>query len=459
MAGKKESIDVSKLIDDRKITTTQVVTIALCGLVTWLDGIDTQSIGIAAPLIAKSIGLAPGQFGSVFSSALFGALVGAIGFGPVADRYGRKFLLALSTALFGLFTLLTAYAWNLETLLVVRFLAGVGLGGATPCFISMTSEYAPKRHRAALVALMWSCFALGGMSGGFLNGWIISNFGWREIFHVGGFVPLVVSALVVAFMPESLRFLIGRGADPSKVRAILARMYGSADEFKDATFSGPAPEPKGARVMQLFTEKRGPMTLLLWTPFFLGFGTLAISSLWTPTLLNMAGVTPATAANLIGIYGIGAFLGNASAGKLLDRFGIAFAPVPAFILGAGAFYAFGQSSGSIALSGIWLFLTGALLGMGISSSIVIVSQVYPTSIRSTGAGWAMGMARLGQVILPWVMGTLLLRKVEASVILTYVAFAPVVAAIALLFLSRVLKGSDVGPTARSQTVREGTAHA
>jgi len=454
-----ENIDVSRVIDERGITKTQVITILLCGLVTWLDGIDTQSIGIAAPLIAKSIGLAPGQFGSVFSSALLGALVGAIGFGPVADRYGRKLLLALSTGLFGLFTLLTAYAWNLESLLIVRFLAGIGLGGATPCFISMTSEYAPKRQRAALVALMWSCFALGGMSGGFLNGWIISHFGWREIFHVGGFVPLFVAVLIVLYMPESLRFLIARGEDQSKARAILTRMYGSSEEFRDVIFSRPPPEPKNARVTLLFVNERWPITLLLSAPFFLGFGTLAISSLWTPTLLTMAGIAPATAANLIGVYGIGAFLGNASAGKLLDRFGIAFAPVPALILGAGAFYAFGQSSGSVPMSGIRLFFTGALLGIGISSGIVIVAQVYPISIRSTGAGWAMGMARLGQVVLPLALGSLLLRKVEASVVLTYVSFAPVLAALSLLALSRLLKGGDFGSNAASKVVEESASHA
>lgn len=434
------TLDVTRLIDRRELSAAQITTIVLCGLVTLLDGMDTQSIGIAAPLIAKAIGVARNQFGLVFSAALFGALVGATGFGPIADRHGRKRLLAFAVALFGVFTLVTAYAASFRELLLFRFLAGVGLGGAAPCFIAMTSEFSPKRLRATLVALMWSCFALGGMLGGFLNSWIISNFGWRAIFHVGGVLPLIVAALVLTLMPESLRFLIARGADPQRVRSVLQRMYGDVGAHI-VRFTGHEPPPRGAPVAQLFADGRAITTLLLWAPFFMGFGALAISSLWTPTLLSLSGVAPATAANLIGIYGFGAFLGNAVAGNLLERFGIAFAPVLGFLLGAIAFYAFGQTAGSVPLAALCLFFTGGFLGVGVSSSVVLASTLYPTAILSTGAGWAMGAARLGQVVMPWLLGTMLIAKMKPSEILTYVAIAPILAAIALLLLNWRLKGS------------------
>jgi MFS transporter, AAHS family, 4-hydroxybenzoate transporter len=403
MAAEAKTIDVARLIDDRALSATQIITIALCGMVTMLDGADTQSIGIAAPLIAKSLGMKPGEFGPVFSAALFGAMIGALTFGPVADRFGRKRLLVAATAMFGVFTFATAIADSFSSLMIYRFLAGLGLGGATPCFIAMTAEYAPKRSRSTLVALMWSCFALGGMTGGFVNSYIIGHFEWRVIFHVGGFAPLVAAALVALFMPESLRFLTAHGEDSPRIRAILYRMYG--DAFDPATrFISQEPRFTGATATQLFREGRTSMTLLLWAPFFMGFGALAVSALWSPTLLTLSGLSPSTAATLMGVYGFGAFVGNAAAGKLLDKFGIAMAPVPGFLLGALAYVAFGYCAGSAWLAGICMFCIGALLGVGISSSIVLASTIYPTAIRSTGAGWAMGAGRLGQVAIPWTVG-------------------------------------------------------
>src|SRR5580658_10727811 len=140
-------VNVTRLIDDGPLTRFQIGTVICCALVSALDGIDSQSIGVAAPFIADELGVKLADFGPIFSSALVGATIGAASFGPLADRFGRKTLLIIATVLIGVFTLLTATASSVPMLMVFRLLAGLGLGGATPCFIALTSEYAPARLR------------------------------------------------------------------------------------------------------------------------------------------------------------------------------------------------------------------------------------------------------------------------------------------------------------------------
>ena len=185
-------VNITDLIDQRRMSRLQIAIVLVCGLVNLLDGMDSQSIGIAAPLIANALGLKMASLGPVFSAALFGAAVGALGFGPVADRVGRRMMLALSVVIFGVFTLMTAQAQDYNTLLAYRFLAGIGLGGATPCFITLTSEYTPRHLRATFVGMLWACYPLGGMIGGFANAWILNHFGWHMMFWIGGTVPEAV---------------------------------------------------------------------------------------------------------------------------------------------------------------------------------------------------------------------------------------------------------------------------
>lgn len=166
-------VNVTRLIDDGPLTRFQIGTIICCALVSALDGIDSQSIGVAAPFIADELGVKLADFGPIFSSALVGATIGAASFGPLADRFGRKTLLIAAVLLIGVFTILTVFANSVPTLVTARVLAGLGLGGATPCFIALTSEYTPARLRAALVTLMWSAFPLGGLLGGLLNWYLI----------------------------------------------------------------------------------------------------------------------------------------------------------------------------------------------------------------------------------------------------------------------------------------------
>jgi AAHS family 4-hydroxybenzoate transporter-like MFS transporter len=170
-------VNVTSLIDDYPLGGLQIRVLVLCGLVALLDGMDLQSIGLAAPSIARALQVEPRAFGAVFSAALLGLMLGAFILGPMADRFGRKRILVASTLTFGVFTIGTALAGSFATLLIVRFLTGLGLGGAMPGFISLASEYAPRRIRALLVTVLWAGFPLGGLVGGVLAAWLIPRGG------------------------------------------------------------------------------------------------------------------------------------------------------------------------------------------------------------------------------------------------------------------------------------------
>ena len=328
-----------------------------------------------------------------------GATLGAASFGPLADFLGRKTLLIIAAVLFGVFTILTASANSVPMLLLFRLLAGLGLGGATPCFIALTSEYAPARLRATLVTLMWSAFPLGAMVGGLLNSYLITQMGWRAIFYIGGVAPLVLAVVLFLYLPESIKFLLVRRNDNDAVRRIVARFR--FPHVRDgAHFVVEEKRLPGASIRHLFTEGRALGTLLLWVPFFMGFGILTVAVLWTPALLRLNGISPANTAFVVAFNGLGGFIGQSTAGRLIERFGIVPILIPAFVLGAAATVGLGYGASSVALAATFIGLIGLFMGFGTGGVIALSALIYPTSIRSTGIGWGMAMGRFGQIVGP-----------------------------------------------------------
>ena len=424
------AVNVTRLIDDGPLTRFQIGTIVCCALVSALDGIDTQSIGVAAPFIAEELGVKLAHFGPIFSSALVGATVGAASFGPLADRFGRKTLLIVAVLLIGGFTILTVFAHSVPMLMAIRVLAGLGLGGATPCFIALTSEYTPARLRAALVTLMWSAFPLGGL----LNWYLIPDAGWRAIFYIGGATPLVLAVALFMYLPESIKFLLVQRNDMKGVGRIVARFRSSLVRG-DAHFVLDEKPLHGASIRHLFTEGRALGTLLLWVPFFMGFGVLTVAVLWTPALLKLNGISPANTAFVVAFNGLGGFIGQSTSGRLIQRFGIVPVLIPAFLLGAAATVGLGYGASSIALAATFIGLIGVFMGLGTGGAIALAATIYPTPIRSTGAGWGMAMGRFGQIIGPLIAGALLGAGWTAGPIMTVTACGGLIGAVFVVLFS------------------------
>ena len=207
-------VDVAAIINDSEISRFQYLIFSLCIMIMMCDGFDTQALAYVAPSIAAEWKLSPGIFGPVFAAVLLGSMVGAFAFGYLADRFGRKRTLVLCIILFGALNIGSAYATSIQSFTLLRFLCGIGLGGAIPNVMALVSEYAPARKRATLVA--WCGFSLGAVLGGLISVPLISHFGWKSVFIVGGILPLCLAPIVVFALPESIKFLIlvrGKGAE------------------------------------------------------------------------------------------------------------------------------------------------------------------------------------------------------------------------------------------------------
>jgi AAHS family 4-hydroxybenzoate transporter-like MFS transporter len=397
-------LDVGALIETRPIGPAQWTVIGLCAFVALLDGLDLQSIGLAAPAMIAQLHIAPPVFGFVFSTALAGLALGAFVFGPLADRIGRKRILVAATFCFGVFTLATAYAGDLPQLLVCRFLTGLGLGGALPSFISLGSEYVPKARRATIVSLLWAGFPLGGVIGGVLGSWIIPAYGWQSVFLVGGVVPILLSMILAAVLPESLSFMVAAGKPADQIGRTLRRIFPDVSITGETQFEFTREAATRAHVLELFRSGRATGTTLLWISFFFTFMILVTNSAWSPILLRRAGIAAEQSALALALFNFGSLFGSATAGMLLNRLGVLRVLPPTLVLGALAYAMVGWSAPALDAVMAAQGLFGLMLGCASSALIAMSAIYYPVAIRSTGVGWATGIGRLGSVTGPLVVG-------------------------------------------------------
>jgi MFS transporter, AAHS family, 4-hydroxybenzoate transporter len=385
----------------------QIRIIVLCGLVALLEGFDVLAIGVAAPVMARSLHFALNQLGAVFSAAVLGLMLGAFLLGPMADRFGRKWVLIVSTATFGVLTLCTAGAVTLQQVLLLRFLAGLGMGGAVPSFISLVAEYTPRSRRQTVVGLLWTGLPLGGVLVGLVASGTIDAFGWRSLFYIGGALPLILSMVLIRALPDSIQFLVMRGAAWQEIRNLLVQIEPTINLGSGCQFVVDVEKKPGVPVWQLFSGSRAGGTVLLWASYFVTFMILVTSSAWVPTLLRRAGTNGAQSSFAMALFALGSVFGTSLAGFVVSRFARV---LPAALVGSAVTLAgVGYASQSIALAITLLGLAGFFLGFASSALIALAPLLYSTVIRSTGVGWAMGVGRLGSFIGPLAIGLLVSR--------------------------------------------------
>src|SRR5881396_763742 len=260
--SKLQTLDVSEVLEQNKVSSFQVGIFVLCGLCLIMDGFDVQALGYLAPAIIKDWQLAPAQMGPVLSAALFGILVGSIVFSMLADKIGRRPVLILTTLFFSLVTLMTARAHTVVELRTIRFIAGIGLGGIMPNAVALVGEYTPRRLRVLTILVVTNGFNLGAVVGGLISAWMVQDFGWRSVFYVGGAIPLVIGSLMFFWLPESLQFLVMRGNASEKVARWVKRIDRNAPVDANTNFVVREQKGKGVPILALFSGGRALGTLL-----------------------------------------------------------------------------------------------------------------------------------------------------------------------------------------------------
>ena len=435
-ADNSPAIDLVEFIDRQPVGGFQIRLLLLCAAVLFLDGFDTQAIGYVAPAIAKEWGLTKGALGPVFSAGLFGLMIGALVFGPLADHIGRKKIIIFSTAAFGVGALVTAFVHDVSALLVIRFLTGLGLGGAMPNTVAMTSEFNPQRRRATMVMIMFCGFSVGAALGGLLAADLIPRFGWRAVFIVGGIAPLLMLPILVRRLPESVRFLATFGHAPERVAELLKRISPNTAFAPEARFVVHETHLAGLPVKHLFREGRSLATSLLWVVFFMSLLDIYFLANWLPTVLNDLGASVSEAVLIGSLLQIGGVAGTLALGSIIDRF--SFLALALVYFGAVfAVGAIGQVSHSAVLVSIAIFGAGFCVVGGQIAANALAANFYPTAVRATGVGWALGIGRVGSIIGPLVGGALLAEKWSTAAVFMAAAAAALCAALAALALSRV----------------------
>jgi MFS transporter, AAHS family, 4-hydroxybenzoate transporter len=429
-----EKVDVIDLIDRHPVTPFQIAVLIMCMLVAALDGFDTQAIGYTAPAIAAVIHLPMPQFGQVASAGLVGAAIGALSFGPLADMFGRKWFMIVAMVVFAIFSYLTAQSASLNELLSYRFFAGLGLGGVTPAFLALGAELAPKRLRDVFVTVLFASFPGGGFIGSLTSAWVIPTFGWQSVFYIGAVAPIVIAIILAIWLPESIRFLLARNMRQDEVRRTLERLMPGEVPAGAELVAPPDPARQGVPVKHLFMEGRAVPTVLLWVPFFVAFMVLVTVTFWTPAVLNSVGFSLSAAVLIIGLNNLGSVIASATSGWAVHRCGAFRVLIPGFILGGLCLAWFGQATTSVATLSVASFLAGFFVGGTGTGLIAVAAGMYPTAIRSTGIGWAMGLGRVGQVFGPILTGVLVGLGYKVGGIFYAAAVPCFVGALFLLFL-------------------------
>jgi MFS transporter, AAHS family, 4-hydroxybenzoate transporter len=431
-----QKIRIAELVDDQKIGPF-IWTVVFIGFLCQLcDGYDLSAPAFAAIGIAGEFGIERHALAPLFSVGLFGMLFGALGFGYIGDRWGRRVAVISSALLCSVFTLLSATAHSFPILIAFRFFTGIALGGLPANTVALTAEYAPQRKRSLLITIMFVGLTFGGALPGQL-GSIIHPAQWRLIFTIGGVAPLATAVLASFFLPESIKFLAVRNAHDPQIVRLARRIRPELSIPVDTRFQILHLAEKRFQVRQLFEGNLRIITPLIWvmsiTTLFANF----FMNSWMPTLLHSLGLNPHQAEHAASMYYLGGVLGGLLMSLMLDRGRLWVVPLY-MALGAVAALFLGQQTHSMALAlgvfGVGLFILGTQSGTN-----ALMAVCYPTQIRASGTGWAHGLGRFGAIAGPMTGGELIHMRMHMAQIFWAPAIVSIIGCVATIWLSRAAR--------------------
>ena len=389
---------IPTLLDGTRISAFQWKVFGLCFFVAILDGFDTQAIAFTGPSIIQFFGLGAGALAPILTAGIVGMVLGAMTLGLLGDKFGRRPTIIGSVTLFGVASLATAFAHTTEQILVLRFIAGLGMGGTTPVVLSLAAEYGSAKHRGTIMTTVLLGLPAGAILGGLLAAKMLPSIGWQGIFAVGGVVPLALVGVLVFALPESLYFLARNQSTLSRQK--IARIIASITKTQttpDATYSVPETEVK-TRVASLFNGGLARNTLGIWTVYLFNWVAWFMFLSWLPTVLKATGL-PAEQAPMGTVAVNAVFVACAiPLSIILPKINTRLLLLILFLFGIALCWGLANSGTNWTL----VFILAGCAGVGIGGQQIVlnymVAQAYPTALRATATGWAIALGRVGAII-------------------------------------------------------------
>ena len=396
------AVDAGRVLDEGRWSGYQTFLILATALTIILDGVDNQLLPNAIPTLIKEFGQARPAFTTALAIGPFGMMLGGILGGLIGDRFGRRPALLGSVVTFGAFTAALAIANSVEMLAVLRFLAGLGLGGAMPNAATLASEYVPRRHRPLAVTLTIVSIPLGGALAGEVAAILIPTRGWRMLFGIGGAVSVAIAGVLWVLLPESPRFLARHRELWPELARVLRRMGHDVPDGVVFT-EGAAQSSARTKLASLFEKGFARDTIAIGTSFFFGLMTNYVVVLLLPALLTGAGVgfSQPTASRALAMWNYGGVVAAVLGAMVVQRIGSRIAML-SMAMGAvicGVVLATQPLDPAHATRVlVMILLIGAFVGGVQTTMYALAAHIYPTDVRSTGVGTAVAVGRIGNVL-------------------------------------------------------------
>jgi AAHS family benzoate transporter-like MFS transporter len=433
------NVSIQKLIDESRFNGFHRSILTWCFIILVLDGYDLGVVGAALPSIMKEMGVTPTTAGFMASSALFGMMLGAMFFGALADKLGRRKMLVLCIGLFSMFTAGAGLTHDPISFSMTRFVAGLGIGGVLPIAAAQMGEFSPVSIRARLVALVFAGYAVGGVLVAAIGKQLIADYGWQSTFFVAA-LPLLLIPFMLKALPESVPFLVQRGRNED-LRRIATRVAPHQAIAPDAQFVVAAVDRHSkAPVLELFGDRRAFSTLMIWVAFFFGLFMVYALSSWLTKLLALAGYSLGSALNFVLIFNTGAIVGAVGGAWLGDKFNIKTVLTCLYGLGAVSLASLGFMKSDLLLSATVFVVGASTLGTQLVA-YAFAAAFYPASIRSTGVGFASGVGRAGGILAPIIIGVIVALELPLEQNFLAIGLAGLLGMIAVTLVNQRLAAS------------------
>ncbi|MCX5467452.1 MFS transporter [Acinetobacter nematophilus] len=426
-------IDVQKTLDQAKPNKFHFKILFWCFLIIVIDGYDIAVAGAAIPSIMEQMHVNASTAGFMASSALFGMMFGAIFFGGLSEKIGRRWTISICVFLFSIFTAAAGFCKDPVSFSLLRFIAGLGIGGVMPNIVAHMTEFSPKKMRSFMTTMMFSGYAVGGILAAALGKQFILAYGWQVVFFAAG-IPIIIIPFILKYLPESLTYL-NKSNQKAQLHSIIQNIEPSLTVNPNTLLQFPMePKTENVSITQLFNDGRLISSVMFWIAFFTGLFMIYSLSTWLTKLMALSGYSLGSALSFVIALNLGAVVGCAVGGWLADRFHIKWVLVTMYFLGGIFLYmmTFEHSQSTL------YFIIAAVGACSTGAQIVAYAycgQFYPSNIRSTGIGMAGGIGRLGAILAPLIIGYIVTLNLPLEQNFMVIAAAGIVGAIGLAFIN------------------------